>query len=295
MSHPSDWPLPQGSVRFVMPKFIRDELKTHPLTASLYPVSFGYYQQALGHRMCRDCPDDWLLIYCTGGEAQARVAETLLKVQAGDVLILPKGVAHEYQTSEATPWTLYWVHFEGELASLLFDSLSYESERPYRCLSVGISARLMSEFASLLEARNTGYRRHALLHTASQMRQLLSYITLVLPVQTPHRRQGLDLASIQAHMQANLHTRLEVDTLAEQANLSKYHFIHRYKALTGLAPIQHFLQMKIEHACHLLDQTSLSISEISYALGYEDSYYFSRLFKKVMGLAPTAYRRIRRG
>ncbi len=52
--------------------------------------------------------------------------------------------------------------------------------------------------------------------------------------------------------------------------------------------------MKIERACYLLDTGELSISAVAEQLGYEDSYYFSRLFKKVMGVSPSSYRRVNR-
>jgi AraC-like DNA-binding protein len=77
--------------------------------------------------------------------------------------------------------------------------------------------------------------------------------------------------------------------------LSKYHFIKKYKALTGTTPINHFIQLKIERACHLLDVTNKGIKEIAWAVGYEDAYYFSRIFRKVMGISPSQYRAIRLG
>jgi AraC-like DNA-binding protein len=78
-------------------------------------------------------------------------------------------------------------------------------------------------------------------------------------------------------------------------NLSRFHFIKKYKALTGTTPINHFIHLKIERACHLLDVTSKGVNEVAWALGYEDAYYFSRIFKKTMGISPSQYRRIRVG
>jgi len=47
----------------------------------------------------------------------------------------------------------------------------------------------------------------------------------------------------------------------------------------------------MEHACFLLEQTSLSMAEIAYQVGYDDALYFSRVFRKVLGLAPSTYRK----
>jgi AraC-like DNA-binding protein len=91
-----------------------------------------------------------------------------------------------------------------------------------------------------------------------------------------HRRQGVQL---------------DLDALAAVVHLSKYHFSARYKAATGHSPIQHFLQMKVEYACQLLESSELSIKAIAAELGYEDPLYFSRLFSRIMGESPRAYRR----
>ena len=48
--------------------------------------------------------------------------------------------------------------------------------------------------------------------------------------------------------------------------------------------------LKIKKACELLDTTGMKINQISLKLGYEDPYYFSRQFSKVMGMSPKGYR-----
>ena len=70
MSHTSDWPLPIGSLRYIIPQRLIKLLEKHPLTRELYPISFGHYQRAKGHSMDRSQHKDELLIYCTEGEAE---------------------------------------------------------------------------------------------------------------------------------------------------------------------------------------------------------------------------------
>ena len=59
--------------------------------------------------------------------------------------------------------------------------------------------------------------------------------------------------------------------------------------------MEYFIHLKIQRACRHLTLTRSSIKEISLTLGYSDQYYFSRIFHKVMGLSPLAYRRIQAG
>ena len=91
-------------------------------------------------------------------------------------------------------------------------------------------------------------------------------------------------------MRENIDKRLSLDELAGLANLSRFHFANRYKALTGYSPIKHFLHLKMEAACRMLDTSRRSIGSIAEELGYTDALYFSRAFKGVVGLSPRDYR-----
>lgn len=109
-----------------------------------------------------------------------------------------------------------------------------------------------------------------------------------------HGRQphdyGIDLTRIEALMQSHLNGELDLDTIAAEANLSKFHFSRQFKALTGSSPIHRFIELKLQRACHLLDTTSMPIKAIALQLGYDDPYYFSRLFRREIGLSPKNYR-----
>lgn len=292
MSQTSDWPLPAGSIRYLVPQFLRDKLRQHPLSQHLYPVSFGHYKEAAGHRMQRQDHDDYLLIYCIKGSADLWLKQQHAEVQAGDILLLPPGISHEYRTRDDSPWSIYWLHLKGDDCALAAEHAGFKEELHLQ--HFGIHLKLIQDFDRLIDCRTGGYNTNTAIYAASLIRQILSYIALLRPANMSDRSSQLDLDAIHKLMQENLHTRLDLETMARAVNLSKYHFVSRYKALTGLTPIQHFLHLKIEQACYLLDITQQNITEISYSLGYEDSYYFSRLFKKVMGIAPTQYRRKQR-
>lgn len=93
-----------------------------------------------------------------------------------------------------------------------------------------------------------------------------------------------------AYMQEHLDRPLHVATLAALANVSPSHYFALFKRSTGSAPIDFFVRLRMQQARHLLDTTELSIKEVATALGYEDPFYFSRVFKSVNRLAPSEYR-----
>jgi len=97
-----------------------------------------------------------------------------------------------------------------------------------------------------------------------------------------------------AYMTQHLDRPLQVATLAAKASVSPSHFFALFKRRIGLAPMDYFTRLRMERACHLLETTSLSVKEVAAELGYEDPFYFSRVFKSVNQLAPSDYRAAQR-
>ncbi len=291
MSHPSQWPLPPEGVRFITPAFMVRALNANPLARDCYPTAMGYYPQAKGHRMQRQRHDDNLLLYCVAGRGVLRCGEDVFRLKPGQIAMLPQGLAHHYRADRRKPWSLYWIHFQGSAAAVFLNYLGYREGAPV--LDVGVSPALRGSLDSLLVVRQTGYSTSAFVHCANHLRYLL---TLFAQERRSHQaRQGLDLPALTAYMRENIARQLSLENLAEVANLSKYYFVTRYKALTGYPPLKHFTHMKMEYACQLLDSTDMSIQAVAEAVGYNDPLYFSRLFRKTLGQSPRGYRAAGRG
>jgi AraC-like DNA-binding protein len=88
---------------------------------------------------------------------------------------------------------------------------------------------------------------------------------------------------------------LQVATLAARASVSPSHFFALFKRRIGCAPIDYFIRLRMQHACRLLDETMLSVKEVAATLGYDDPFYFSRVFKSVNRVAPSEYRLLNNG
>ena len=288
MSAPSKWPLPDAGIRFITPAFMISAMARHPLTKDCYPTAMGYYPAALGHRMRRERHDDNLIIYCVSGRGSIAAGEFSGRVNPGQAILLPQGLPHEYRAHRRQPWTVFWVHFQGAASAQFLQHLGY---REGRCLvDAGLSPVLSAGFQSLMEVRHTGYSSRAFINAANQLRHLLTQFALDIGLQAGRSGRGFDIEQIQAFMREHLDQPLSLDMLADRANLSKYHFASRYKKLTGYSPIKHFMNMKMEHACRLLDSSDLSVQAVASAVGYDDPLYFSRLFRQTIGSSPREYR-----
>jgi transcriptional regulator GlxA family with amidase domain len=94
-----------------------------------------------------------------------------------------------------------------------------------------------------------------------------------------------------AYMVEHLDQPLQVATLAAQASVSPSHYFALFKRQTGTAPIDFFIRLRMNHARELLDSTCSSVKEVAATMGYDDPFYFSRVFKSVHRVAPAEYRK----
>jgi transcriptional regulator GlxA family with amidase domain len=67
-------------------------------------------------------------------------------------------------------------------------------------------------------------------------------------------------------------------------------FKRRFTRVTGWSPIRYVQQLRVDQAKRRLESTSIPVDEISWSVGYEDPAFFRRLFKRLTGITPGAYR-----
>ena len=83
---------------------------------------------------------------------------------------------------------------------------------------------------------------------------------------------------------------LKVEDLAVAVNHGRSVFYGKIKTITGMSPSDFLRHVRMQHAEKLLTESSLSLAEVAYAVGFADPKYFSRCFKKETGMTPTDYR-----
>ena len=98
------------------------------------------------------------------------------------------------------------------------------------------------------------------------------------------------ISRVLTYIRTHLSSRLDVGSLAAEACMSKDHFIRVFKKATGETPNAYVTQRKMERAEVNLVTTDLPINRIADLLGYDDYSYFTRLFRKHVGMSPQQYR-----
>jgi len=82
----------------------------------------------------------------------------------------------------------------------------------------------------------------------------------------------------------------DIDEIAQKAGMSRRSFYRAFTDLTGKTPINYLLNLRIARAAHMLQTTDKNVTETAFECGFEDSNYFSRQFRQIMGITPRAYK-----
>ena len=291
----------QGERSIVLPPDIV-ELEAHdPLASSLYVTDIGYYPSALYHFRERTVPiPQHVLIYCVSGSGWYRVGEKgaphtrEYQVRANEYFILPADTPHAYGTDEADPWTVYWVHFQGNHAPIYAKGAQQPSQvLPNLQSRIGHRNNIFEEIFTTL---HRGHSLDALRFVSSLLHYYLAslrYLQQYRQAETPKTKTTDEKAVVEAavhYLEENVGHHLTLDDMAAYAGYSVSHFSSLFRRNTGQSPLNYFNRLKIKEACSMLEDTDILINQLCYKVGIDDPYYFSHLFTRIMGCSPHAWR-----
>lgn len=282
-----------GQISIVLPEKIIGLIRGNPLISDLYLTDIGYYPHA--HHHFRERPSgstQFILIYCIDGQGEIKLAETSHPVLADHYFIIPAGMAHAYHSDEQNPWSIYWIHFSGAKAGL-FARLACQSLPIERSKTSRTSDRI-NVFSEILRNLDRGFSFETLEYVNLCLHYLLASFTHLSQFRMVKQAGENDpIAQSINFMLENLGKKLKLGDIAKETGLSASHYSRLFLNRTGHPPIDYFIQLKIQRACRLLDNTRWLIADVSRETGFDDQFYFSRVFRKVMGMSPAEYRKRR--
>lgn len=262
------------------------EYMAHPLIRAAYLTDVGFFPKAKEHyREREDGADQYILIYCTEGKGVIEVEDQIYRLEKSDAFCIPRNVRHKYYADEKEPWSILWVHFKGENTNYF----PLEERKIVHINSRHSDNRMMVLFNLLFRVLERNYTIGNFIYISQVLSLILSEI---------YFREKVDESSVQdrhvtmviRYMYQHLRENLTLEEISEEVQLSKSYLNAVFKAQTGKSPVEFFIHLKMQEACKLLKSTDYYIYEVSSELGYTDQYYFSRIFKKVVGVSPKDYK-----
>lgn len=208
----------------------------------------------------------------------------------GDCVFIDCRNPHSHCSSEDL-WTLKWVHFYGPGMNSIYEKYLQDGGQP------SFSSRNMAEYAFLMDELFTIASSEDYVKDMKINEKLSALLTLLMTESSSSdadssRTAGKrDLSEIRNYLAQNYAQKITLDELADIFYINKFYLTRLFKEQFGLSISAYLMQTRITHAKHLLRFSDMSIEKIGQECGMNDANYFSRMFKKVEGVAPGEYRK----
>jgi AraC-like DNA-binding protein len=286
----------KGQHMLVLPAPLAALARRHPLLAGLYVTDAGYFPAAEDHLVERALgAATTLVILCLRGGGWVKSGGETREIAAGDLAWLPANIPHAYGAARNNPWTIVWAHFAGDEVRAWSELLGVSASPPVAAFSLPDDRLDEIALDQVYAALERGFAVWHQVAAAAALRHALS--TVVQLAHAPRNlRSALErvVASIEM-LRRDWQRTHRLAELAAAANVSVAHYSALFRRQTGFAPIDFCIRLRVQHACRLLDTTELSVGEVAEQVGYQDPYYFTRCFRRVMGRPPRLYRQVPKG
>jgi len=262
-----------------------------PVIRDLQVTNIGHYNSVPNHFVNRrkGCPEV-VLIYCLDGAGHCKLHGETWEIRAGGLFVLPPNVAHCYYADVKDPWSVFWVHFTGHRAADYVEALALPEGRPM--IDVPKLSAMQDAFEDTYRHALDGLSEPGLLGLTAGLARIIA-LARVYAATGSSRTRCTDERVLTAirKLQAEPMRNWGIEELAEDARMSVAHFSERFHYQAGCPPKQFLIRLRLQIASALMQEPKLSVAEIAARVGYEDPYYFSRLFRRHTGQSPRDHRR----
>ncbi len=243
-----------------------------------------------------------LVIVCRGS-GQHQTEWGLVPIAAGDVFAIAPGQVHGFAHSRdmeiincmfLPTWlqahTYDLTALSGYHALFILEPVYREQERNYNRLRLSAQQLKMIKPLCVDLTEPIRHTQAPQARKVAAMQRLIVELCSIFSEENSEANPLMALAESVALLESEYSRDISLAELADAAHLSVNQFIRRFKSDYGVTPIMYLNRLRLNHAKALLTTTNDSITKIAFASGFNDSNYFSRIFKKEVGQTPKSYR-----
>lgn len=208
-----------------------------------------------------------------------------------DIFSLFPHVTHEYVTDPDTPLRKIFMAFDGELAPQLLSRVGLTPESPHR--TGVLTSEMANGMRSFMEEARPTAEQERDLGRLMRFLGIFDCMTKYSPPGTLPAGEGTPwLQKGKEYMDIHFAGGITVEGVSTYAGVDRTHFTKQFRKSYGLSPMQYIQRLKMNQARRLLNETTLSLTEIAHTVGYPDLFSFSKAFKRMVGLSPKRYRKL---
>jgi AraC-like DNA-binding protein len=225
------------------------------------------------------------LYYAVKGSVMLQFTQGNFLLQPNHLYLIPANVPFRYVPREG--FHHYWLHF---CSPMLEQLPCFRHLLTVPCTEFPKAGNLMKQFVILTDKPADKFE--TIMRLDILLRQLLT--PFLSQVSTPNDTEALEqldlFSRVMNHIHQHLDKPLEIPELAALVKMTRGAFSTGFRQAFGLPPKQYVVQCRIDRAKILLVRTDEPIKRIASQIGYENEFFFYRIFKKYAGITPDEYR-----
>lgn len=237
--------------------------------------------------------NDYQLIYIAAGKGEFyfKGSKEPTIVTKGNMILFRPGEPQVYYYYAVDKTEVYWVHFTGWKVEEYLER--YELPHEENVFYTGVSPDYPWIYNQMIRELQLQRVNHE-----DMISLYMHHIFITINRYIKERRETKndtinDIERAAHYFKDNYNKQISIEQYAEEHLMSVNWFIHSFKSVMKMSPMQYIISLRIAMAKGYLENSTKNIAEISNEVGYENALYFSRLFRKYTGMTPTEYRKKR--
>lgn len=257
--------------------------KEQSLSVRVYNI--GHERCKSNHRWGPGVRDFYLMHHVISGKGYYVVGDKRYEIVAGNTFLIYPNTTVTYYADIREPWEYYWVGFQGNDAKLLIEMTDFTKDYPVSDLDVG--NELKELLAKIYEAKGK---------EESCKVRMTGYLMLALSLFIKEQDYNNNLSysyckKAAEYITYNYSQPITIEEIANYIGISRSQLYRVFIEVFNKPPKQYLSEYRINQALRLLKNPQLTINTVGRSVGFEDSLYFSRMFKKYKGISPSDYRK----
>lgn len=227
----------------------------------------------------------YLLQYTLDGTGMFESDGKTYVLSPGNAFFITFPDRSRYYLSDNDTWKYFYIHFGGEMGNYFFQRIQALAGKTF---SIANKSQAILLFLEEFQAVKAGkkYERY------DSGIFLYQFLTLLLrELETPLKStKNACVEDAVKWIQKNYKYQIGLSKMCQELDVSLPHLTRQFHLQTGISPIKYLTSLRLEHAISLLLNTSMGLEAIAVECGYSNSNYFSKVFRKNMGISPAQYR-----
>jgi len=255
------------------------------VSLSVYNVGFQncapLYQWGPGIR------DHYLIHYVISGKGYYKVKNKLFSLGAGDTFLVYPNTEVSYYADENDPWEYAWVGFTGSDASTILSATDFSPASPI-IQNTPSGDSIHQQLLYIYDARGNEFE-----HAVEMTGRLYTMLAMFMHSASKSTDKNTTVTYVQKSIEyitANYSYSITIEDIANYVGLSRSHLFRSFESVLGQSPKEYLTEFRMKQACYLLEHSNLSITAIANSIGFDNSLYFSKTFRRLKGIAPKEYR-----